>query len=170
MPWNLQKNLALQERSLGRTYKINTEANAQVHDLNQKTMKGLDTLAILYSRFEKVSNSPGEADQMFDKDFVVMQEAMIRGKDTQRFEEMAAEQVYDRLDQYHRLSEECESAEDDLNEGLVCIRDLVRDTAAAAHALSCGTNDRDSNEEKYLQEALEIVGEFCAPGYRPRRL
>ena len=59
-------------------------------------------------------------------------DAMERAKDAQ------AEQVHDRRDQFHRLSEDYESAEE-----LGCIRDLVRDTAAATHALSCGTNDRD---------------------------
>ena len=41
--------------------------------------------------------------------------------------------------------------------GLGCIRALVGDTAAATSALSCGTNDRDSNELKYLQESLRLV-------------
>ena len=84
---------------------------------------------------------------LFDKDFVVMHDAMIRAKDAQRFAEIAAEQVYDRRDPYHRHSEDYESAEADLKEMLGCIRDLVRDTAAAAHAPSFGTNDRDNNGE-----------------------
>ena len=53
--------------------------------------------------------------------------------------------------------EDDEAAEDDLNEGLACIRVLVGDTAAATTALSCGTNGRDNKELKYLQEVLRLV-------------
>ena len=55
---------------------------------------------------------------LFDKDFVVMQDVMIRAKDAQRFAEVAAEQIYNRRDQYHRHSEDYESAEADLKEVL----------------------------------------------------
>ena len=54
-----------------------------------------------------------------------------------------------------------------LNEGMECIRDLVRDTAAVTHSLSCGTNDRDSNEVRYMRLWT------CWKGFRaetPRRL
>ena len=83
--------------------------------------------------------------------------------EAQRFAEIVAEQVYDRRDEYHQLSEEYESAEEHLNQALGCIHELVRDIAAATHALSCGTNDRDSGGVKFLQEALELVKRvFCA--------
>ena len=74
-----------------------------------------------------------------------------------RLESFAAQMVHDRREDCHRLSEEHVTAEDDFNEGLGCVRALVGDTAAATSALSCGTNDRDDNELKYLQEALCLV-------------
>ena len=64
---NLQKILHSKKGSLGKTYKKKTEANAEVHDLNQKTMKGLGTLSLLYSAFEKARKNLGEVDQLFDK-------------------------------------------------------------------------------------------------------
>ena len=36
----------------------------------------------------------------------------------------------------------------------------VRDTALVTHSLSCGTNDRDGNEVKYLHEALDLLESF----------
>ena len=52
------------------------------------------------------------------------------------------------------------AAEEFLNEGLGCISELVLDTAAATHSLSCGTNDRDCNEVRYSHEALDVVESF----------
>ena len=57
----------------------------------------------------------------------------------------------------HDRRVDCHHAENDLNEELGCLRELVGDTAAATSALSCDTNDKDSNEPKYLQEALHLV-------------
>ena len=127
----LANDLAHQERKP-------RQANAEVYDFNQQTMKALKTLAFLYSSFEKTAKTSGEVDELFDKDFVMLQEAMIRAKDAHRFADIAQEQDYDRRDEYHRLSEEYAAADGYLNEGLVCIRELVRDTAAATHSLSCG--------------------------------
>ena len=60
------------------------------------------------------------------------------------------------LRRYRPLSAECAAAEECLNDGLGRISELVRDTAAATHSLSCGMNDMDRNEAKYLQEALDL--------------
>ena len=46
--------------------------------LDQKTVKALETLAFFYSKFEKAAKTLGEVDELFDKDSVMMQEAMIR--------------------------------------------------------------------------------------------
>ena len=88
-----------------------------------------------------------EVDEQCDKDLVMMQEAMIRVKDAQPFAEIAQEQVHD------RRSEE--------NRGILNrARELVRETTAATHSLSCSTNDRHCNEVKYLQEALDLTESF----------
>ena len=36
----------------------------------------------------------------------------------------------------------------------------MRDTVAATHSQSCGTNHRDCNEVKYLQDALDLSESF----------
>ena len=53
-------------------------------------------------------------------------------------------------------------AEEVLNNSLGCLGDLARDSASATHALSCEVPDRDSNETKYLREALEMIDEWQA--------
>ena len=57
-------------------------------------------------------------------------------------------------------------AEEVLNSSLGCLDKLVRDTASATHALSCGVLDRDSNETKYLKEALEMINVWQARSSR----
>ena len=104
---------------------------------------------------------------MFHKNFIVMQDAITKAKKAQRIAAIAAEQICDRRDRYHRLSEDCGSAEEDVNEELGCVRHLV-DTAAAIHALSCGKYDRDSN--KVLAGSPGTGGEQFGPGFPPRRL
>ena len=66
----MHKFLHSKKGSPSKTHETNTEANAKVHDLNQKTMKALDTLAFLYSTFEKVGQNLGEADDLSDKDIL----------------------------------------------------------------------------------------------------
>ena len=115
-----------------------------------------------YARFDKVSKGLGEVDQKCDKEFANMQHPLESAKEAQRCAEIAAQLVHDSREDYHRLSEDYEAVEDDLNEELGCVRALVGDTAAATSTLSCGTNDRDSNELKYFQEALRLVDSlFC---------
>ena len=60
--WRLQKILHSNKGSLSKTNKTNTEANAKVYDLNQKTMKAVDTLAFLHSTFERAGKNLGEVD------------------------------------------------------------------------------------------------------------
>ena len=51
--------------------------------------------------------------------------ALEKAKEAQRFAEVAAQAVHDRREDYHRLSEDYEVTEDDLNEELGCIRARV---------------------------------------------
>ena len=37
---------------------------------------------------------------------------------------------------------------------------LMKDNAAATHMPSCGVRNRDSNEVRYLQEALDMIEDF----------
>ena len=51
-------------------------------------------------------------------------------------------------------------SEEVLTNILVCLCDLVKDTASATRALSFGVLDKVSNLVKYLREALEMTDEF----------
>ena len=51
--WNLEKILSNKKCRLSWTNKKNNEANAKVHDLNQKTMQALNTVAVVYAAFEQ---------------------------------------------------------------------------------------------------------------------
>ena len=57
----------------------------------------------------------------------------------------------------HRLSGDCDVAENGLNGRPGCVRALVGKTAEATSALSLETSDRDSNELKYLLDALCMI-------------
>ena len=39
-------------------------------------------------------------------------------------------------------------------------QDIWAYSTGATHSLSCGTTDRDCNEAKYLQEALDLLDSF----------
>ena len=53
-----------------------------------------------------------------------------------------------------------------ISNGLGRLGHLVKDTAGATHDLSCGVPDRDSNEAKYLREALDMIDDFQRPTFR----
>ena len=53
--WRIRDKLDGKKSSLGKTYKMNREANDKVYDLNQQASKYLETLALLYSNFEQCS-------------------------------------------------------------------------------------------------------------------
>ena len=55
------------------------------------------------------------------------------------------------------MSAEFEIAEEDLNEFLGRMGQVIRDTAGATNALSCGTTDRESNEVRNQQEVLNVM-------------
>ena len=51
------------------------------------------------------------------------------------------------------------TVEGELHESLGKLGQLVQDTAKATRALSCGVPDRECNQAKYLQEALDMIEE-----------
>ena len=72
----------------------------------------------------------------------------------------AHDQIRARRYRCRRATKEFETAEEDLNDSLGRLGQLLKDTAGATHALSCGVPDRESKEARYLQEALDIIKEF----------
>ena len=64
---SLQKIQHNEKGSLSQTYKKNTEANAKVVDLNQKTMQALEFLAVVCSAFEKAGEDLNKKDASYDK-------------------------------------------------------------------------------------------------------
>ena len=77
-----------------------------------------------------------------------------------------ADDAHDRtrshLERCRRATKDHMKAEEVLNNNMGCLGLVVKDTASATHALSCGVPDRDSNETKYLREALEMIDEWQA--------
>ena len=64
-----EKSWMGKKRSLEKTYKTSKETNDKVYDLNQKTSKYLETLAILYENFEHACTERKEAEDQFDMEF-----------------------------------------------------------------------------------------------------
>ena len=98
-------------------YQTQADANDKVWDLDRKPETAPDTIAILYAGFEKVSRDVGEVDQMFDKEFEEMQDALKKAKETQRFVEIAWRTVHDRREDQHTLFRDYEDAENPLERG-----------------------------------------------------
>ena len=71
--------------------------------------------------------------------------------------ESAIAQVHDHRERYRRMSAEYAAVGECLNDGHGRISEPARGIAAATRSLSSGTNDRDCNEVKYLQEALGLL-------------
>ena len=61
-----------------------------------------------------------------------------------------------------RVAETHAQIEDDLNEGLIVVRNHFQETATATLALTCGKNDRGHNVFLYLQEILAMVDSLLA--------
>ena len=137
--------LDAKKRSLGKTYKMNTEANYKVYDLNQQAMKYLETLALLYANFEQICTEKREIEEQFDRDF----DDSLRRLSESRALCVKVAATYARI-------------EADLNEGPGVVRSQFNDMAAATLSLSCGTNDRDNNEALYVQETLALVDSLLA--------
>ena len=66
-----------------KTYKTQTEASDKVRDLIRRIEQALDTLAILYVRFEQVSKDLGEVYQQIDKEFEELRDAFDGQKQAQ---------------------------------------------------------------------------------------
>ena len=70
-------------------------------------VKTLETLAVLYARFLKVTTDPGEVDQKFEE----MQDALENAKEAQSLVDIASQQVHFSDQKYHTLSRDYEVAE-----------------------------------------------------------
>ena len=138
--WRIRDKLDGKKSSLGKTYKMNKEANDEVYDL-----KYLETLALLYSNFEQICTEKGEVEEQFDRDF-----------------DEALKHLSESRERCIRVAETYARIEEDLNEGLRVVRSQFNDTAAATLALSCGKNDRDHNEVLHLQATLALVDSLLA--------
>ena len=75
-----------------------------------------------------------------------------------------ADDAYDRIsshrEQCQRATKELASAAEEVNDSLGRLGQLIKDTAGATHALSCGVPDRETNEARCLPEALDLIEEF----------
>ena len=135
--WRIRDKLDGKKRSLGRTYKMNTEAINKVYDLNQQSTKYSDTLALLYENFEQICTEKGEAEEQFDRDFD--DSFKKHSESRERCAKVAA--TYAQIEEH-------------LKEGLRVVRNQFRDTASA--------NNRENNEVLYLQETLALIDSLLA--------
>ena len=120
---------------------------------------------------------------------VEMQESMSKGEDCGQLHDVvcwdlqdagtrvneAKRKADDAQDQVQVDTERCRhptsvrvTAEENMNEGWGRRSELIRDTAGSAHSSSCGTTDRDCNEVKYLQEAMDMLESFHTRDTRRR--
>ena len=95
-----------------------------------------------------------------------LQDAGTRVTEAKRQADDAQDQIRAHREHSRRVSAEYGTAEEDPNECVECVGQLIRDTAGATHALSCGSTDRDSNEVRYFREALDMIGDFLRWGAR----
>ena len=72
----------------------------------------------------------------------------------------ASDRISSHREQCRRATKELVTAEEELNDSLGRLGQLIKDTAGATHALSCGVPDRELNEARFLQEALDLIEEF----------
>ena len=118
--WELKKK----RQPAKNTSNCHMEANDQAWDLNPKTEQVLETLAILYARFEQVNSALAKADKEFDTEFAQRQDEMDKVKEAQRLAEISAQAVHDGREEYHRLASDFDEAEGTLKEGLGDKRDV----------------------------------------------
>ena len=89
--WELHRLLNNRKESSSSTYKKNTEANAKVYDLNQKTMQALDALAKEYEIFKetvkKVTHETEEVDLLFAAAYEAVEEFDKAQKDQDRLQD-----------------------------------------------------------------------------------
>ena len=52
---------------MSQTYKKTTESNAEVYDINQNTIQALESLALVYSAFEKAGEDLSNEDESYDE-------------------------------------------------------------------------------------------------------
>ena len=79
-----------------------------------------------------------------------------------------ADDVHDRIsshkEQCRRATKEFVLAEEELNNSLGRLGQLIKNTAGATHAISCGVPDGESNEARCLQDTLDMIEEFQRRG------
>ena len=92
--WRLQKILSNKMGSLSQTNMKNTEANVQVHDLNQKTMQALGSLAAAYAVFEKAGGKLNVGNSECDVILEESRAATDEFQQAQRVQERAREELY----------------------------------------------------------------------------
>ena len=87
-------------------------------------------------------------------------EAGRRHSELKRQVEEAHTRTFLQRDCIRRATSDHVKAEEVLNNSVECPGTLVRETANATPALTCGVPDRESNEAKYFCEATELIDKW----------
>ena len=103
--WTTEKRCSIRREDLGELQKVldgkksqppqdpqmPDGGNDKVWALNRQTETALDTLAILYQRFERVNSDLANVDKQFDKGCEEVQDAMEKVSGTQESMEISAQ-------------------------------------------------------------------------------
>ena len=76
--WRPQTTIFHKQGSLSQAYKKNTDANAEVNDINQKTMQALESLAVAHSAFDASHDKVSEGFRQPLEELNVAQQRMRR--------------------------------------------------------------------------------------------
>ena len=110
----------------------------------------INTSANLNGAFREVSNCRA----LHEATCVDLKKACQRTAELKRKAADAHERTQSHRERCRRAAKEHTKSEASINHRLGCLGWFVKETANATHSLTCGAPDRESNETKYLREAL----------------
>ena len=133
-------------------------AEAQQHQerLQGKLKSSRENLDAAPMDMKESMSKVGDSRQVHDVVCRHLQAAGTRTFEMKRKADDALDRLPTHRDRCRRATRELETAEEDHNDSLGRLGQVIKDTAEATYALSCGVLDRDSSEARYLQEALDI--------------
>ena len=124
--------------------------------------EAVDQLAAAQQHQARFLDELESSRECLDAACVDLKDASLRTTELKRKADDVQERSRSHRERCRRAAKDYVIAEEVLNNSLGCLATLVKDTASATHALSCGVPERDSNETKYLEEALEMFDDWQA--------
>ena len=126
--------------------------------IQSKTMQALGNIAVVYATFEEAGAKPALRRRAYG--YARNLEVGMKTIELKRTADDAHDRTRSYRDRCWTVTTDLVSAEEDPNESPGRLGQLIKETAGATHALSCGVLDLDYNEAKYLQEAFDMIDNF----------